>query len=272
MAHSPSRKSAKANIMGGVDNAAAAAADDAAPHDNLMMNREDDELPCNSFYRIACTQKHLKYIETVWLPGINDEIRNFKGFRHRLVIPPTVVEQDDDSDAPLEYVVILYFQGIQNLRSWAVSGERQYWVDQAARRGIVVGSLADRDVPVDDDDSTNNGGAAAAAAVWTKSKPTQIELHHDAMKSAPKVSPPPRYKLFLVIWMCVFSMNIVNNFANGKVPLMALGVPYSGALFVELCHTMPVIIYALAPLIMSLAVVARWIKVRCASSERFVVV
>jgi len=191
---------------------------DAQEWSGLMMKPEMmDELPCNSFYRIACKQKHLKFIETVWLPGIHDEIRNFKGFRYRLVIPPTVVDQDEDSDEALEYVVILYFTGIQNLRCWAVSEERQHWVDLAAQQNITVGSLADSEVPTDGDGDGGDpdGGTAAAAAtaaVWTKSKATKIELRHDTMKSAPKLLPPPRYKLFLVRFtvtaLCTFTSSL----------------------------------------------------------------
>ena len=47
-----------------------------------------DSEPCSSFFRCVLKQKDLEYMETLWLPGIHDEIRNWKGFRHRLVISP----------------------------------------------------------------------------------------------------------------------------------------------------------------------------------------
>ena len=63
--------------------------------------------------------------------------------------------------------------------------------------------------------------------------------------------------------MCVYSMNVANLFSNDKLYMISLGVPYSAALFVELTHTMSVIIYAMSPLFLSLTWVAKWIKVRC---------
>ncbi len=43
---------------------------------------------------------------------------------------------------------------------------------------------------------------------------------------------------------------------------------FSAATFVELCHSMPVIVYALAPFIMSLGWVARWVNAkRCVPEE-----
>jgi hypothetical protein len=56
-------------------------------------------------------------------------------------------------------------------------------------------------------------------------------------------------------------MNVANLFSNDKLYMISLGVPYSAALFVELTHTMSVIIYAMSPLILSLTWVAKWIKV-----------
>ena len=41
---------------------------------------------------------------------------------------------------------------------------------------------------------------------------------------------------------------------------MAYGFSFGAATFVELCHMMPVIIYALAPFLTSLYLVERWIK------------
>ena len=83
-----------------------------------------DVEPCSSFFRCVLRQKELDYMEKSWLPGIHDEIRNWKGFRHRLLIaPPFNTERNADDE--LEFVVILYFVGIQNLRSWSTSPEVQ---------------------------------------------------------------------------------------------------------------------------------------------------
>ena len=178
---------------------------------------------------------------------------------------------DEESEDELEYIVILYFSGICNLRSWAASLERQYWVNEGKQRGFVVGSLVDNEAEVDGNDVTTHDqktGTSAFSAIWTKSNPTQIELHHDSLKSAPKAMPPPKYKLFFVIWSCVFIANLANAFAGDKYAMMRAGIPFSAATFIELCHCMPVIIYALAPLIMSFQLVARWMKAkRCAPED-----
>ena len=92
-----------------------------------------------------------------------------------MVIPPTVVNYDEESEDELEYIVILYFSGICNLRSWAASLERQYWVNEGKQRGFVVGSLVDNEAEVDGNDVTTHDqktGTSAFSAIWTKSNPT----------------------------------------------------------------------------------------------------
>lgn len=81
-----------------------------------------DSEPCSSFFRCVLKVKDLEYMESYWLPGIHDEIRNWKGFRHRLVVTPPVISNRDKED-DLEFVIILYFVGIKNLRSWSTSPE-----------------------------------------------------------------------------------------------------------------------------------------------------
>ena len=83
---------------------------------------EQDTEPCSSFYRCLFKIKDLEYMESYWLPGIHDEIRNWKGFRHRHIItPPIKTNRSKDDD--LEFIVILYFVGIKYLRSWSMSPE-----------------------------------------------------------------------------------------------------------------------------------------------------
>ena len=78
--------------------------------------------PCSSFIRCIVKVKDLEYMNSYWLPGTHDELRNWKGFRHRLVItPPANPQRSKDDD--LEFVVILYFLGINNLRAWSTSTE-----------------------------------------------------------------------------------------------------------------------------------------------------
>lgn len=86
-----------------------------------------------------------------------------------------------------------------------------------------------------------------------------MELH-DTMKVSPMAMPPPKFKLFLIIWTCVYFSNIINTFAGGKKQLMNYGFSFGAATFIELCHMMTFIIYALAPYLMSLHIIERWIK------------
>ena len=88
------------------------------------------------------------------------------------------------------------------------------------------------------------------------------------MSKAPQALPPPKYKLFIVIWLCVYSVNLVNVLAGGSRDLMRNGLAFSAATFIGLIHQMVFIIYALAPFFMSLNAVERWIKSpRCAIEE-----
>lgn len=78
--------------------------------------------PCSSFIRCIVKVKDLEYMNSCWLPGTHDELRNWKGFRHRLVITPPANPLRNNEDE-LEFVVILYFLGIANLRAWSISSE-----------------------------------------------------------------------------------------------------------------------------------------------------
>jgi antibiotic biosynthesis monooxygenase (ABM) superfamily enzyme len=234
------------------------------------MNKD----PCNSFYRCVLFPQHVEYMERIWLPGIHDEIRNFKGFKHRLVIPPPNIPHRDDDE--LEYVVILYFSGIENLRKWSTSPERTYWVDQAKLRGIYVGQVEDhggilsksvdlpiattsiknlkaglnkhspaakqqhhhlpefldvhescsekgvfhlaKTVPTESAGVVASGGKVQTETLWT---PTRIQLQH-TMTRAPSAVPPPKYKLFLIVWTSVYISNLTNAFAGDKVKIYSL--------------------------------------------------
>ena len=80
------------------------------------------------------------------------------------------------------------------------------------------------------------------------------------MSKAPQALPPPKYKLFLIIWQCVLTLGTVNVLAGSTKDLQAWGVAFSAATFIALCHQMVIIIYCLAPTIMSLTIVEKWIK------------
>ena len=90
--------------------------------ENVPLETEVDSEPCSSFIRCIVKMKDLEYMNSYWLPGTHDELRNWKGFRHRLVItPPANAQRNKEDD--LEFVVILYFLGIANLRAWSTSPE-----------------------------------------------------------------------------------------------------------------------------------------------------
>ena len=80
------------------------------------------------------------------------------------------------------------------------------------------------------------------------------------MSKAPQALPPPKYKLFLVIWQCVLILGEVNVLAGSTRDLQKYGLAFSAATFIALCHQMVIIIYCLAPTIMSLSIVEKWIK------------
>lgn len=99
------------------------------------------------------------------------------------------------------------------------------------------------------------------------SMPTRLELH-ESMSKAPQAVPPPKYKLFIIIWFCVLSLNLVNVLAGGPRDLIGYGLAFSAVTFIGLCHQMVVIIYALAPCLLSFYVLERWIKApRCKVEE-----
>lgn len=91
-------------------------------HVESQKTPEQDTEPCSSFFRCLLKMKDLEYMDAYWLPGIHDEIRNWKGFRHRHIITPPV-KMNSCKDDDLEFIIILYFIGIKNLRSWSISPE-----------------------------------------------------------------------------------------------------------------------------------------------------
>lgn len=59
-----------------------------------------------------------------WLRGINEVVRQFEGYLGMDVIRP------GDHDHP-EYVLILRFDGYDDLKSWQQSHQRDEWVDKS---------------------------------------------------------------------------------------------------------------------------------------------
>lgn len=136
---------------------------------------------------------------------------------------------------PLHRVVVLIkFEGYNNLMRWLRSEERKHWVDLAYASGLMQDEDRKQINVVQDD------GVIFDLA---QSHPT----------AAPKAKPPPaKWRLFLVTWMAVYPMAVLNGRAGTTTKLARHIGDATAVIYVHLMVLVPVIGYVVIPLLLRL--------------------
>lgn len=110
------------------------------------------------------------------------------------------------------------------------------------------------------------GGASSdlplAANALTERDFTSYNLvsRNDMAKAAYIPRPPPKWKLFLIIWIGVYLAVLLSNFSGIGRIMNENGFPLYMILLISLIHSVTVLSFTLFPLVMSVPAVGRWLK------------
>eukprot|EP00038_Savillea_parva_P007324 m.169313 g.169313 ORF g.169313 m.169313 type:complete len:804 (-) comp13086_c0_seq1:43-2454(-) len=174
-----------------------------------------------------------------WVQEMTSTMEVFKGFVRR-------DRQDWDIDAKFVGIsVLLTFATDADLLRWNASAERAAMI----ARGHKMGLYAERRAEIKD--------KALPFAEMTK--------FESSAAMSPLVLPPPKWKLWLVIWACVASASIAQSEAAVSAGLRNDNwLEFEPALFVQLSISVIFIVYAYSPLLTSVEIrgigLARWLK------------
>jgi antibiotic biosynthesis monooxygenase (ABM) superfamily enzyme len=190
-----------------------------------------------------------------WMNGIGSEVEQWKGYIQRDVILPPLPSacggapsnKQPATDLPVS--IVLKFDNHENLRVWTASAARAEWLAKGH-----LAKLFNRDEMTVDHQEDN-----VFVTVGNRSTST-IKV-----AKRKKVLPPPKYRLWLLIWFSVFMAVLVTHEAGVMPALMHGGwLDFELALFIMLVLVVHVLIYACVPCIIGLRLgplsVANWMR------------
>ena len=210
-----------------------------------MENAED--ITCNYILKAFVPKGNEYYFENEWLPGIYEEMSCHRGFCHRVVISPSKKEIESILDGDLlEFVIILYFKGFDNISSWQSSPERKKWLDKGVERGIQIKDFIDE-----------YGGDH----VYYDNPQSRI-IYHNTNKDKQIILPPPKWKLFFIIDVGALAAVIATAYARESGKMLSHGFPRASITFFTLCHVVFVIAYVVSPILLSVSFISNWLKRR----------
>lgn len=158
----------------------------------------------------------------------------------------TLLRQDWSIDD--KYVgisILITFETDQDLIAWNSSGERLERIDAAKKLGLFAerrSEVKDKELPF-----------------------VQMTRFESSACKSPKVLPPPKWKLWLIVWALVTTTTLAASEAKVRQGLMHGGwLEFEPALFVQLFITVTLIIFAYSPLLTAIEFrgygLAAWLK------------
>ena len=213
---------------------------------------DDDNSFCNYIVKALVSKDHVIDFEHKFLPDVDETLSSRLGFQHSVVIPPGkgVFEAKGPNDT-LEYVIIIYFRGLNNLRNWQLSEERNRWIEKAQRYNITIKDFIDDYVQCD----TEKGQSVK----YVNQNLTRLVLHNTG--GAPnQILPPPKWKLYIIIDIGALFAVLSTAASGASTKMKALGFPGGSITFLNLCHIVFMIAYAVSPTLMSISFISKWLR------------
>lgn len=154
----------------------------------------------------------------------------------------------------VEYVTIIGFDSFENLRLWISSGARKRHMEEAKAHSFLVFYI------------NENGGSSDELMVedmsFKEKRTDQCTLisRNDMANAAFVPRPPPKWKLFCIIWFGVYFAVLLEGFSGLSGLLASFGMPLYMLLFISLSHSVSILSFTFFPLLMSTSLVSKWLK------------
>ena len=196
-----------------------------------LPSPDDDKARPNA----VCGILSLKYPQAqsvafhTWLAGIEAEAASFPGW-----LDHDVVESKPSSDELVSVSVVIRYATREQLRQWEMSDERSWWVAKAKQEKLV--SYYSKMSCQSDD----------LVVAWH-----DADLH--ASRPPARSAPPPKWRLSVIIWLCVTSCVETWTGAQATPALLATGtVGPELALLLCIVVVVSVIVFAYSELLTEL--------------------
>jgi antibiotic biosynthesis monooxygenase (ABM) superfamily enzyme len=177
-----------------------------------------------------------------WLNDTYDEVSMFRGFVSRRV------HEIDARDGYIEYVIINIFQSYETFKEWYVSTERHSLMNQLKHHHIQWTVLNAYGGQEDEGNSTNHPIAS-----------NRINLQNSLVK-IPKPLPPPKWKLTLILILSISIVVVSYVFSGQSDVYVAHHLPLPFIYFIFVCQLVIINVYALAPLVMEIPWLDKWLR------------
>jgi antibiotic biosynthesis monooxygenase (ABM) superfamily enzyme len=180
-----------------------------------------------------------------WLTETYDEVSMFQGFISRRV------NEMSSTDQYLEYVIINIFQSYETFKDWYVSQERTKLMKKLKDHHIQWNVMNAYGGDVEDDHTQTFNHHSRVS--------NRIHLQNSLMK-IPKPLPPPKWKLTLILIVSIYALVVAFIFSGQFDIYLEAGLPKSFIYFFFVTQLVTLNVYALAPLVMELPFVDKWLR------------
>ena len=204
-----------------------------------ILKRSDTGLPVSGVINLRVRATKLAAWEE-WLRAITSELRLFPGYRDT-----DTIQGVQEGSAGVPFSVVLIFDTEADLRRWETSDERS----ELLRRAHELDLFENAEVKI---------------RVQGSDRSVEWERPDDDASPPPKPAPPPKWRLFLVLWICVATSNVFQTGAGLFPALRDAGIGYPEAVLVSITPVVVIVVYALSELLTDLPLgplsVARWLR------------
>ena len=216
-----------------------------------LEGKPNEEATFDAVINIIVPNSKKKYFRE-WLIDTHEAISSFSGFiaRH--------VHSIASNDQYTEYVLVLVFNSLEHFQAWQDSSERRNRVNALHKKKIksVVMNTYGGNC-----ESLDGMGRVVSSdfASQLECKPARISLQNSAIE-IPKPLPPPKWKLTIILIVCVYIMVVVTILSKQGVVLAKQGLPVGLITFIGVGQIVLVLVYTLLPLVMGIPVIAKWLR------------
>lgn len=154
----------------------------------------------------------------------------------------------------VEYVTIIAFDNLNNLRAWITSGTRKRHMDDARAHNMMLFYINEFGGSVFDDACVDTNIHQLKVSSYN------IITQNDMAKAVYVPRPPPKWKLFFIIWGGVYLAVLLTEFSGLGGLMAAAGLPLYMIILFSLGHSVTCLSFTFFPLLMSTNTVSAWLK------------
>ncbi len=206
------------------------------PHNNRCTGRISRMLE-----KISVLQKDREYFEKEWHHMVFEKVSSIEGFLFRST--NAVLERSDR----IYYVSLYGFDSASSLKEWLTSHDRLTVMQEGQNRGLLIESL------------TLNGSTDSLLMDQPVGDILAVTVSDMNIERTGR-RPPPKWKLFIIVWIGVCGVVNLSAFAGIFLRMLKIGFPLYIACLFDIFQTQVFLNYGFFPLVYSNSLVNQWLS------------